>query len=139
MKRFEFLEHTADEKFVAYGTTVAEAFGNCALALFKIISNDRIALNKTKKFSVRAGNKEKLLYDFLEKLLYWVDTEEFLVGNVKKISITQKEDLYFLQAEIEGDSAEGYDIRTQVKAITYNDMFIKESPKKCVIQVVVDI
>jgi len=139
MKRFEFLEHTADEKFVAYGTTVAEAFGNCALALFKIMSNDRIALKKTKKFSLRAEKKETLLYDFLEKLLYWVDTEGFLVGNVKKISITQKEGLYFLQVEIEGDSADGYDIKTQVKAITYNDMFIKESAKMCLIQVVVDI
>ena len=139
MKRFEFLEHTADEKFLAYGESVAEAFGNCALALFKIISNDRIALKKTKTFSLRAEKKETLLYDFLEKLLYWVDVEGFLVGNVKKISITQKEKMYFLQVEIEGDSAEGYDIKSQVKAVTYKDMFIKESPKKWVIQVVVDI
>ncbi len=139
MKRFEFLEHTADEKFLAYGKTVAEAFGNCALALFAIISNDRVALEKTKKFSLRGEKKETLLYDFLEKLLYWVDVEGFLVGNVKKISITQKEKMYFLQVEIEGDNAEGYDIKTQVKAITYNDMFIKESPKMCVIQVVVEI
>lgn len=79
------------------------------------------------------------MHDFLEKLLYWVDTEGFLVGDVKKISITHKENLYFLQVEIEGDSAEGYDIKTQVKAITYNDMFIKEGAKKWVIQVVVDI
>lgn len=139
MKRFEFLEHTADVKFLAYGETIDEAFENCALALFKIISEDRIALKKSKKFALRASKKEKLLYDFLEKLLYWVDTEGFLVGAVKKLSITQKEEMYFLQVEIQGDSAEGYDIKTQVKAITYNDMFIKENPKKCVIQVVVDI
>ncbi|HIH14752.1 MAG TPA: archease [Nanoarchaeota archaeon] len=138
MKKFEFPEPGVDDKFLAYGETLAEAFGNCALGLFAIISKDRVALKKTKNFSVRAGNKEKLLYEFLEKLLSLVDTENFLVGIVKKISITQKEDLYFLQVEVEGDSAEGYEWYMRVRRITSKHCFIKESLHLCIIQVGVE-
>jgi len=67
-----------------------------------------------------------------------VDTENFLVGIVKKISITQKEDLYFLQVEVEGDSAEGYEWYMRVRRITSKHCFIKESLHLCIIQVGVE-
>ena len=37
--RFEYLEHTADAKFKAFGRTLNEQFENCAYALFNIIVN----------------------------------------------------------------------------------------------------
>src|SRR3989338_8513652 len=77
-------------------------------------------------------------YDFLEKLLSLVDTENFLVGIVKKISITQKEHLYFLQVEVEDDFAVGYEWYMRVRHITSKDCFIKESLNMCTIQVGVE-
>ena len=37
MKRFEYMEHTADAKFKAFGKTMNEKFENCAYGLFNII------------------------------------------------------------------------------------------------------
>ena len=37
-KKFEFLEHTADAKFRAYGTDMDAAFSNAALALKQLIN-----------------------------------------------------------------------------------------------------
>ena len=34
---YEYLDHTADAKFIAYGQTLEEAFVNCAKATFGII------------------------------------------------------------------------------------------------------
>mgnify|MGYP006451174011 FL=1 len=44
MKNYEFLEHTADEKFRAYGKTLEEAFINAALATAKIMTDDKVNL-----------------------------------------------------------------------------------------------
>ena len=138
-KAFEFLPHTADVKFRAYGKTLGEAFANAALATKAVMTEDTIKQKIEKKITVQAGNKESLLYDFLEKLLYFVDTEGFLVGKVKKINITEKNNRFVLDAIVVGDHADNYEIKTQIKAVTYSDMFIKEEKTKVTIQVVHDV
>jgi len=138
-KRFEFLPHTADVKFRAYGKTLEEAFSNAALALTAVMTEDKIASKIKKKITVQAAKKESLLYDFLESLLYLADTEGFLLGKVMSLRIQKKGKEYFLRAEVAGDGAEGYDVKTQIKAATYNDMFIKEEKTKVTLQVVLDI
>ena len=42
MKTYEFLPHTADVKFLAYGKTLEEAFQNAALATFQVMSTKKI-------------------------------------------------------------------------------------------------
>ena len=47
---------------------------------------------------------------------------------------------YIINAVICGDRiSEKYNMLTEIKAITYNDMEIEEKDKECMIQVVVDI
>ncbi len=41
MKRFQFIEHTADIGLMAYGRTLAEAFANAAYGMFSIITELR--------------------------------------------------------------------------------------------------
>lgn len=138
-KAFEFLPHTADVKFLAYGKTLEEAFANAALATTAVMTDDVIQSHIEKKIAVTSAKKDSLLYDFLEKLLYFVDTEGFLVGEVKQLAIVQKGKGYSLHAIVRGDAAEGYDVSMQIKAVTYNDMFIKEERTGVTIQVVLDI
>lgn len=138
-KPFEFLPHTADVKFRAYGQTLEEAFANAALATTAVMTEDTIKANKEKKVSITATTKEALLYDFLEKLVYFVDTEGFLVGQVKTLTIAKKGNAYRLYAVLLGDSADTYDVSMHIKAVTYSDMFIKEQKTGVTIQVVHDI
>ena len=37
MKKYEYLEHTADTKFRAYGETMEETFTNAALAMMNVM------------------------------------------------------------------------------------------------------
>lgn len=138
--KYRFFPHTADVKFRAYGKTLEEAFQNAALATFATMTDiKKIKQKKKKKISIKAKSKESLLYDFIQNLLFFVDTEGFLLSVVKQLEIQEKNEVYFLTSFVFGDSGDNYRIITQIKSCTYNDMFIKESPKKCVIQVVVDI
>ncbi|USN45736.1 MAG: archease [Candidatus Woesearchaeota archaeon] len=127
LEPFTFLEHTADAKFIARGKTLEEAFANAARATFAIMTD--IALVKqtiAKTIEVKATKLEPLLYDFLEALIYYLDTEGFLLAKVTSLDIIRDNDQFILKANILGDSAESYDVHTAVKSVTYNDMFINQ-------------
>ena len=135
MKKFKFLEHTADIKFQAFGNTLEEAFENSALAMTKAMTDDNIKDKVTKKIKAEGHDNESLLYNFLEELLVLVDSENFIVAEVKNIKIKDNK----INAEITGDNTEKYDIKNHIKSVTYNEMFVKSEKGKWLIQVVVDV
>ena len=45
--RFEYLDHTADVKFRAYGDSLEKAFGNAALAMFNVMVDTSGVKGKT--------------------------------------------------------------------------------------------
>ena len=137
-KKFQFLEHTADIKFQAFGKSLEESFKNSALALKEIlVGNKKVKKRVKKKIDVQGRDYESLLYNFLEEFLVLFDSEEFLISEIKSIKISEKG--FKLHAEIVGDKAQNYSIDEHIKAITYNDMFVKKNKNKYVVQVVVDV
>ena len=140
VKKYEFLPHTADAQFRAYGRTQDEAFANAALATYTIITDiSKVKPKITKSVAIHSRAKDSLLYDFIGELLFLTDTEAFLVCKVDKLTIRVSDAGYTLTAKVLGDTADAYEIKTQIKAVTYNDMFIKEEKGRWIIQVVVDI
>jgi SHS2 domain-containing protein len=141
MEKFTFLEHTADAKFQAFGKTCEEAFSNAALAMFSIMTDTNKIKNKIKKsIEVKGKDKQELLYNFLEEILFFLDTDGFLLNKVSKINIKESKKQYDLTATIEGDThSDKYDVHGEVKAVTYNQMFVKKEGNKCIVQVVVDL
>lgn len=134
MKEFKFLDHTADIKFQAVGKSLEEVFVNCAKALFTSIYEGKVKEKSKRTFKVDGSDNEALLYNFLEEFLILIDAENFLPSKIK-IKIKNKK----LSAEVFGDSSEKYSLNIHVKAITYNEMFIKKEDGHFVAQVVLDI
>lgn len=138
--KYEYLEHTADIKFKAYGKNLEEAFANAALALSNIMADVDDVKKKIKKtIEVKGGDLKSLLYNFLEEFLFLLDTQNFLLGKVNDIKIIKKNNKYKLTANATGDKAENYETKGDVKAITYNEMEIKQEKDKAMVQVVVDV
>ncbi len=135
MNKFEYLEHTADIKFRAYGKDLEEVFSNSALAMTNAMFDSKIKESISKKVSVKGKDNERLLFEFLEELLLLLDSEDFILSSVKSIKIKDGS----LEAEFIGDKASNYNIHIIVKAITYNEMFVKKEKDKYVTQVVVDV
>ncbi|MCK4967511.1 MAG: archease [Candidatus Aenigmarchaeota archaeon] len=140
MKKYEYLEHTADAKFKAYGKTLESAFSNSALAVFNIIVDTKKVDSKIKKEIKLSGkNKESLLFDFLDELLFFLDSENFILHEVLDIEIINKNDEFLLSANVVGDEInEKYEVAGIVKAITYNEMEIIKKNGSWVITAVVD-
>ncbi len=134
MEKFKFLEHTADAKFQAFGKTLDKAFANSALAMFNVMYKGKVAGKIKEKIKVKGNDKESLLYNFLEKLLFLLDTKSFFVASAK---VKIKDNM--LEAEVSGDSSKNYKIMTDVKAVTYNEMFVKHENDTWICQVVVDV
>ena len=140
MKKYIYLPHTADAKFKAFGKSLEEAFANAAYAMTDVITDHKkVAATIKKRIHVTSEDEKALLYDFLEKFLVMLDTERFLLAKVINITIKQKKKLS-LVAEIAGDNhPQYYQIKTAIKAVTYQEMEIKQEKAKVTVQVVVDI
>ncbi len=135
--KYEFLPHTADTKFRAYGKTLEEAFTNSAYAMTDVITDHKkVSSTIEKTIKVESENQESLLYDFLEQFLILLDSEGFLLNKIKELKITKNK----LTAKVSGDTKpENYEISTHIKAVTYQEMFIKKEKDQFIIQVIVDI
>ena len=120
MRKFEFLEHTADIKFRAYGKTVNEVFENSVSALTSYLTKEKISSKKTKIIRVEGNDYESVLYRLLDELLFLLDAEGFVVSK-SEIQIKG----FSLKAKLYGDYAKNYHL-DHIKAATYAEMHIKK-------------
>jgi len=138
--KYKYIDHTADLKVRAYGKTLEEAFANAAIGGFDFLTDTTKIKKKTeKKISIKSKRLEALLYDFLEELLFLLDTESFIISDFKDMKIKQAKDKFELTCVAQGDSYKNYDVKGDIKAITYSEMLIKKEKTGFVIEAVFDI
>jgi SHS2 domain-containing protein len=138
--KYRYLEHTADAKFQAFGSTLEEAFENAALAMFNLmVKTEKVKPIIERKINIEANDKESLLYNFLEELLFILDSSGLVLNSFKNMKIRKINNHYELSTLFYGDKIESYEIFGEVKAITYNDMSISKEKDKFIIQAVVDL
>lgn len=140
---FEFKEHTADIKVKSWGNTLEEAFAQTALSLMAIMTPDlkRIAPKIQKHIEITSEDKYALLFDFLSEFLYIFDAEELIFGDIVVNTIKIKYNEYYLHAVLKGEKFDRnkHEIGTEVKAVTYSYMNIKEKKNKIEIDIIFDI
>ena len=141
MKKFKFLEHTADAKFQAFGKSIEDIFKNSALALREIITKDKVRNKFSEEFSIQIEGEdlEGGLQSFLENLLFLFETEFFIWKKVKQVWVKKNSKGYIFNFEVVGQKLKNQKISAHVKAITYNEMFVKKEGGNWIAQVVVDV
>ncbi len=138
--RYKYLDHTADLKIRAYGRTLEQAFINTAIAGFDFLTDtSKMKKRFEKKIMISANRLESLLYDYLEELLYLLDTEGIIFCEIKDMKIKKDNDKYSLQCTALGDNYKNYDVKGNIKSVTYSEMSVKKEKDKVVIEVVLDI
>jgi SHS2 domain-containing protein len=137
---FKFLAHPADAKFQAFGANLEEAFQNAVYALVSLMWNrDKVRPKTAYPVAVEGRDLKQLLVDFLEEVLYLLDSRHFLLHSVGDLIIVKDGDKFQLKGRFEGDCfEEGQETFGDVKAITYHDMVI-EQDGQVMVQVVVDV
>ena len=137
MKKYRFLDHTADVKFQAFGATLEEVFTNAALAMASLMCQEKVSTRSSVRVDVEGRDLESLLYNFLEEFLVLFDCRNFLLARVEAVEIDNRE--LKLEAEAVGDRAGDYEIYMGIKAVTYSDMFVRQENNAWVAQVVLDV
>jgi SHS2 domain-containing protein len=138
MQPFRVLEHTADVGFEAFGSTREEVFANAARALFHLVVDlDSVEARKRVNVRVEGTDQPSLLVDWLSELLYLHDAEGWLFSDFRVGLVGDNE----LVAEARGEKLDPvrHQMKLLVKAITYHQLVLEQTPEGWRAQVYVDI
>ncbi len=143
-KPFEYLPHTADVAFVAYGPTFASALENAARALLDtMLDVKRIKRLRSKTIRIEIGDaarsREDVAWYILQDILSRIDAEklnayDFRVSGFGESGSGARVAGTLLCKDEPGDFA-----LLAVKAVTPHGLEVKESRGACSISVVVDV
>ncbi len=120
MQKYEFLEHTADVAFRAYGRSVDTLFEHAAEALESVmICLDDVASEDSRAIMLTSDTCEGLLYDWLSELLILFEVDLFAVRTCRV-----KINGFSLRAECFGAQIDPskHRLKEEVKAVTYHDL-----------------
>ncbi len=136
MKRYRLIEHTADIGLVAYGNTLAEAFGNAAYGMFSIIAElGKVKEIESRRLDITEKDPEDLLFEWLNSLLYLFDVETLLFVRFDISHLDENS----LQAVCYGERYDPFrhHLKLGVKAATYH--MLKVDRAKNQVQVIFDV
>jgi len=136
-KKFELIDHTADIGIVAYGADLKEAFANAAYALFSLMVDlDDVSESLCREARVTADNREDLLVEWLNELIYIFDVDNVLLKRFEITKLTDKS----LRANCFGEKIDPrrHRIKMGIKAATYHMLQVEEG-NGCRAQVLLDI
>ena len=117
------LPHTADLAWRLWGASLPELFENAGRALSATLTDRRYLRRRaTREVVLRAGDREALLVDWLNHLLYLFDLDGFLGRDFQVESLTPER----LKARVTGECFDParHPARTGVKAATFHQLSI---------------
>ncbi len=136
MKRYKLIEHTADIGLIAYGSTLGEAFGNAAYGMFSIIAElDNVLENRSRRIELRSSDLESLLFEWLNRLLYYLDVDLLLFKSFK-VNILPRNRLIAICYGEKYDRLR-HQLKTGVKSATYHKLKVDRTKNE--VQVIFDV
>lgn len=137
-RTFEITDHTADVGIVVYGTNLRELFSNAASALFSLITDIESIEEKLERYvEIDSEDRDSLLVDWLNELIYLFDAEHMLFRRFDIASLSDKQ----LKASCYGESFDPsrHRIKLGVKAATYHMLNIAQDSDGYKVQVIFDV
>jgi SHS2 domain-containing protein len=138
MKRFQVLDHTADIGLIVYGGTLKALFENAGEAFFHLITDLRkVRCRMERRINIGGESLERLMVDWLSELLYLHDVENLLFKGFEVESVGEDG----LRAVARGEPfQEGvHEIKTEVKAVTYHQIEVREEKGRWRAQIILDL
>lgn len=144
MKTYEIIEHTADLGIKVYGKNLEELFLNAGRAMFDVMVEETkrksiFQKEEQKKFLVskRASGIEDVFVAWLGELLYLFVTEGLIMDKTN----IQRLDSGCIQAEVSGRTFDPAScrVKTEIKAITFHELEVKQTDRGYQAQVIFDV
>lgn len=135
---FEILEHPADIGFRAFGGTREELFENAALALFHLTCGmSPVEERESREITATGKETETLLYGWLAELLAVAETDRVVFRRVDVTALG--EDSVRGTAYGEAIDPERHEMGTSIKAVTFHQLKVEQTPEGWSARVFVDL
>jgi SHS2 domain-containing protein len=138
VKRFEILDHTADIGIIVHGENLKALFENAGEAFFHLITDlKKVKRRVERQVNIEGESLDRLMVDWLSELLYLHDVENLLFKGFKVDSVGEDG----LKAIAKGEPfQEGvHVIKTEVKAVTYHQIEVRQEAGGWRAQVILDL
>ena len=138
MPAFEILEHPADIGFRVRGPSLAALFENAALAMVSIACEvEKVRPAAEFPFSATGADTELLLVNWLSEVLWWSDAKriafrEFRVGQIDAAHVSG------IGLGEPWDPAR-HRAKLIIKAVTYHQLKVAETPEGWLAEVFLDV
>ncbi|MBN2406992.1 MAG: archease [Elusimicrobia bacterium] len=118
---FELIDHTADIGLRIWACDLEGLF-RCGFSGFlRLIASESISSDSTRTIDLESPDKESLLVDFFNELLYLVNMKKWLPLGIEDIKVSERK----IKAVISGTGRiSARDISMEIKAATYHNLKI---------------
>ncbi len=138
MKPYEVLDHTADIGIVVHGEDLNALFENAGEAFFDLITDlDKVRTLVTRTIQIREESLDRLMVDWLSELLYFHEVEQLLFNRFEVESVGEKGFKAVAQGEPFQEGV--HVIKTEVKAVTYHQLFVRKENGDWKAQIIFDL
>ncbi len=135
---YEVFEHTADLGLRVVAADLNALFAEAGHGLFAMIVENPEAIRPGRPVSIHldGGDREYLLFDWLNELLFLFDSEHLLLSEFR-VNVQPAG----LSAEARGEALDPtrHRLDHEVKAITYHGLAVKQTAAGWVAEIIVDI
>jgi protein archease len=135
---FEIIEHPADVGFLAQGATLEELFANAALAMMSLAcALECVEEREQREIIAHGSDTEALLYDWLTEILAVADAEQLVFCRAEVNSFSAGE----IRGIVHGEKFDKsrHQAGTYIKAVTYHQLRIEQTPGGWHAQVFLDV
>jgi len=132
---YQLLDHPADVRIRAWGSSLEETFRQAALGMWDLMREESaVPCRMKREILVQGRELEDLLVNFLNEQLFMLEAEGFIVSTIESVELGWRDGRYVLRAIAGGVlvSDLACPLERQVKAATYHDIKVTNC-EACVI------
>jgi SHS2 domain-containing protein len=128
MKTYRVFDHTADLGIDVSGKTLADLYGNAALALFDIMVEPAgMQVVENREIEIHGADPTDLFVNFLREMLYLFNGEGLVLTSCRVAHIDERS----LSAHIRCGryDARTHRVKTEIKAVTYHQATVMKTAR----------
>ncbi len=134
---YEIIDHTADIGIKVMGNTLSNVIEKSIMALSNLmIGKVKIIGKEERKFNIEEENTEIALVRILEEILYLFENQKFAVSRCK---VNKKKNNYEIKLKGKVYDLEEIEGATEIKAVTYHKLSVKQINDNWMATVIFDI
>lgn len=138
---FRAIDHTADVGFDLVAPTLADLYARAGAALSDTITRvEDLGTPVEETVDVRAADRESLMVEWLEELLFRFDVTAFL-GRDFRVDVEESGDGFRLRARVAGEihDPRRHAVKTAVKGATWHGLVVEPDGRQWRGRVILDV